>query len=277
MTLCAWEIRCRNLKLVYEQAFQLAEYSRDRLKESLLAFLPRRRRFFLRVPEALEASALMLDHGRTNRDQTDANIEEIFRQLSLSNLKKENMHQSSIMNRSRGKQPDLKAWSDKAEIMKGGAFESKLVLDVKVFEVKKGRSWSYWKLTLGVFTAGNYLHLFDVHDDSMQVNLGNATVEEVVSRVKSTTPDLSLVLTYCDCTLDCSKLHVDISPAADAGKFQLLIQRKISLRLSTFAETSTWIGSLTQLREDLNAAELSKQAKPDEEARARLETKQVFV
>lgn len=280
MTLAAFELRCRHLKLVQEQVLQLAEYSRDRLKEGLLTFLPRRRRFFLRVPEALEACVVTLQDGRINRVGVDKDITQVLADLAVANLKRAKMHQSSIMNRSFSKQPDLSAMTHDATILQGGVFSSPLVQDLKVFEIRRGRSWSNWKLALGAFTAGNYLHLFNVHDDTMAINLGNATVDEAVSRVNSKTPDLTLLLSQCECSLDGAKMHVDVEMKKE-GALQSLFhsKSKVSLRLSTFAETSTWMASLNHLHEERVATEVEERARWDEEARQQqmAAVKQVFV
>jgi hypothetical protein len=253
MILCGWESRCQELKLLHQKTLQLDEYRRDRMRQILLAFLPRRRRLFLRVTETIEVSFVTLELGRISRDGVDEEIEKV-----LGELKREHLHHSPIMNRSRSQQPDLKvpSMSNNGNVLQGGIFRSKLVQDMKVFEVRT-RPWFPWKLALGVFTVGDYLHLFDVHDTSMEINLGNATVEEAVSRLKSLRPDMSLVLSNCDIHHDTSKALVDISTGTD-GAFQALFKRKIAVRMSTFAETSMWIASLESARVE-SAARLERQ------------------
>jgi hypothetical protein len=258
MILCGWESQCQELKLVYQKTLLLDEYRRDTMRQILLTFLPRRRRFFLRITEALDVSFVTLEVGRVSRDDVDAEIEKVIGELSRTNLKREHLHHSSIMNRSSSKQPDLKvpSMSIDGDLLQGGIFKSKKILDMKVFEVRT-RQWAPWKLTLGVFTVGNYFHLYDVHDNSMEINLGNATVEEALSRVKSTRPDMSLILTNCNCQHDSSKAFVDISTGADSG-FQKIFKRKISVRMSTFAETSILMANLDRLRVE-SAAILERQ------------------
>jgi hypothetical protein len=273
MILCGWESQCQELKQLYQKTLQLDEYRRDKTRQVLLTFLPRQRRFFLRVTEALDVSFENLEVGRISRDAVDEEIEKVIGDLSRTNLKREHPHHSSIMNRSRSEQPDLKVPSLSnntcSDVLQGGIFRSKLVYDMKVFEIRT-RSWSPWKLALGVFTVGNYFHLFDVHDDSMQINLGNASVTEAISRVTSTKPDMSMVLSSCNCKHDSSKSYVDISIGTDSA-FQKLFKRKISVRMSTFAETSTWIANLDRLRDEF-AATLARQRA---ETVARLERQRV--
>lgn len=254
MILCGWESQCQELKLLYQKALQLDEYRRDKTRQLLLTFLPRQRRFFRRVNEALDVSFTNLEVGRISRDAVDEEIEKVIGDLSRANLTKEHPHHSSIMNRCLSNQPDLKvhSMSNNGDVLQGGIFKSKLVQDMKVFEVKT-RSWSPWKLALGVFTVGNYFHLFDVHDDSMEINLGNATVEEAISRVTSTKPDISLVLSSCNCRHDSSKSVVEISIGTD-NAFRKLLKRKICVRMSTFAETSLWMANLDRLRDEAAAA-----------------------
>jgi hypothetical protein len=271
MILCGWESQCQELKLLYQKTLQLDEYRRDKTRQILLTFLPRQRRFFLRVTEALDVSFENLEVGRISRDAVDEEIEKEIVELSRTNLKREHPHHSSIMNRSRSEQPDLKvpSLSNNADVLQGGIFRSKLVQDMKVFEIRT-RSWSPWKLALGVFTVGNYFHLFDVHDDSMEINLGNASVTEAISRVTSTKPDMSMVLSSCNCKHDSSKSYVEISIGTDSA-FQKLFKRKISVRMSTFAETSIWMANLDRLRDEA-AATLERQRA---ETVARLERQRV--
>jgi hypothetical protein len=261
MLLSVWEAKCRDLKLLYQKTLQLDEYTRDSLRQVLLTFLPRRRRFFLRATESLEVSFVTLEDGRISRDDVDDEIEKVIEDLARSNLKRDHLHHSSITNRSRSKQPDLKVPSmsnnnDGADILHGGIFKSKLVQDMKVFEFRV-RQWSPWKLALGVFTVGNYLHLFDVNDDSMEVNLGNATVEEAISRVKSITPDVTFVLSNSNCRLDSSGSFVEISTETNRA-IRKMFQRKLCIRMSTFAETSVLMTNLEEIRIEA-AASLERQ------------------
>jgi hypothetical protein len=259
MILCGWEAQCQDLKALYQKTLQLDEYRRDTMRQILLTFLPRRRRFFLRVTEALEVSSVNLEDGRRSRDEVDEEIENIIgEQPSRTHLNSEHLQHLSIMNRSRSKQVNLKvpSMNNIGDVLQGGIFRSKLVQDIKVFEVRT-RQWSAWKLTLGVFTVDNYLHLFDVHDASMEINLGTATVEEAISRVKSMRPDMSMVLSNCTFLHDTVKSIVEISMGKDSA-LQALFKRKISVRMSTFAETSILMASLDGVRAEA-AARLERQ------------------
>lgn len=160
----AAEMEFRNL---FQEITALEERRFRKLHQVMLAFAPRQRRLFNKLPEQLKGVLENLVGLRIDEESLQKVLDESVKDRSRNHLKDSTAHKSSILNRSR-----VNATSDSAEneieAMEstfGSPFASPMILLSKVVELKPtglaGLVNSAWKPALAVVTSEGNILLFE--------------------------------------------------------------------------------------------------------------------
>lgn len=215
---------------------------RNRTKEILLSFLPRRRRVFLRVLEATQPSINTLEEGRVGRDEILSELDQVLEQMTRQSLSKQMRSRSSILNRSLTTKIDLKVEIDLSTIAQNNLFESSHVKELRAVEARIGAK-AQWQLSLAVITHEGFLHI--VHCDLPESQLqefrdSKQRAESFLSlKCESRIPVISLYLHDCRSNLSSSKEYVEIA-SEGSSPLQKMLKRKICVRLGTPVDTTRW-------------------------------------
>jgi len=232
---------CEELKRVVVDIVKLDAERRNRTKEIILSFLPRRRRLCLRILEVFDPASSRLEEGRVDKDETEKELEKALENLSRNNLSKHMRGRSSIMNRSRTFKVDFNKGSpiDLSPVKKQGMFENLTLKEVKALEMKSGSKAS-WQTAVAVITVDKYLHVLTCESDSINES-GNTgkTEKELIAKVEGRKPDLSLSLKECSSRLASGREHIEFTLDGH-NALQKMLKRKVLLRLPTPKATSQW-------------------------------------
>jgi hypothetical protein len=230
------------LMKICERIISLDEERRNRTKEILLSFLPRRRRVFLRVLEATQPPIAALEDGRLGRDEINAELDQVIEQITRQSLSKQKRSRSSILNRSLTTKLDLKVEIDLSALADNKMFESLHVKELRAVEAKI-TSKAQWQLSLAVITHDGFLHV--VHCDLPESQLKEFQESKqraetfLSSKCEDRTPEISLPLFDCRSKMSSKKEYIEIS-VDGSSPLQKMLKRKVCIRLGTPAETSRW-------------------------------------
>jgi len=137
----------------------------QKLLPLMIAFIPRQRRLFSALPDALKGVLNDLVGMRIDEESLQAHIDETLKNRSQDRLKGSEKHRSSIMNRSRVKTvKDTPEVVNDIERLYGSPFFSSMIVLSKVVQLKpfglKGIVKAAYKLALVVVTSDGNFHVF---------------------------------------------------------------------------------------------------------------------
>lgn len=152
---------------LFQEITTLEETRFRKLHQLMLAFAPRQRRLFNKLPEQLKNVLENLVGLRIDEESLQKVLDESVRDRSRDHLKGSTAHKSSIMNRSRVNAPVDSAENEIEEIEKtyGSPFASPMILLSKVVELKATGLASLvntaWKPSLAVVTSEGNMLVFE--------------------------------------------------------------------------------------------------------------------
>jgi len=152
---------------LFQEITTLEETRFRKLHQLMLAFAPRQRRLFNKLPEQLKNVLENLVGLRIDEESLQKVLDESVRDRSRDHLKGSTAHKSSIMNRSRVNVPVDSAENEIEEIEKtyGSPFASPMILLSKVVELKATGLASLvntaWKPSLAVVTSEGNMLVFE--------------------------------------------------------------------------------------------------------------------
>jgi hypothetical protein len=251
------------LRVVYDRITSLTEEAHRRSKQTLLGFLPKRRRLLLRVSDVWKPALDTVKNRQVPVDKVEASITETLEQLSRTNLSKNHSRRSSIMNRSRSKQSAAAGAPlpvvTEPEAFRGRVVESLLVKERMVVEAKAG-NWSSWRRSFAVITVDGYLHIFPAIDpvSAGREEEGGSLADNGIAQAKLTKvsewardlemnyrpPVVSLRLSRCAWVRDNDNKQLDISLGSDShGSLasKMFQHRRVSIRLSSIGEIDRFV------------------------------------
>lgn len=273
------EMELRNL---FQEIVTYEERRFRKLHQVMLAFAPRQRRLFNKLPEQLKAVLENLVGLRIDEDSLQRVIDESVRDRSRDHLKGSTAHKSSIMNRSRVNAIQEAADNEVEAIEKtfGNPFASPMILLSKVVELKptglKGLVNNAWRPSLAVVTSEGNLLIFETAEVSNTPteafkslyppmsfdNLETWTAGRKVEIVKSLTPSVSLILTKSTIAISrMQKRQLEIAEDKPQGRAGSRImkavktggaqQSKCTLRISSAADATEWMNLLERTKKVL--------------------------
>jgi hypothetical protein len=263
-----WMKARRDYQDLFAEIIEFDVNRRNRMREILLSFLPRRRRLFETAGDALVPVSLMkVPFTRQEQigKEEDQAIEETLQRLSRSKLKDVNQHRSTVINRSLAVQKEL--WDDSAldhfnpqycpAALGNDLSESAYVEERKIFEVRIGAEW---KLALGVLTRDHYLHIFVTDfktDDAMSLDYERMTAGALSQVLKSPNPDVSIRLNFCEVKSCFSESKLDfetddrviqiVPKIKDSArfKFRKRDRKEITIRFASTDEAVVLVNAIT--------------------------------
>jgi hypothetical protein len=237
-----FKTRYEGLMKVCDGIVSLDEERRNRTKEILLSFLPRKRRLFLRVLEAYEPTVSSLEGGRLGQDEIHVELDQVLEQFTRQSLVKQNRGRSSILNRSRTNKLDLKVELDLTAVEKNSLFESIHVDEIRAVEAKNSFK-EPWRLSLAILTLDGFLHIFycDLPESQLQEFLESKKRAEVflASKCEGRMPEVSLPLFDCRSSMSDNKEFIQITTDG-SSPLQKMLKRKVCVRLNSPMETIRW-------------------------------------
>jgi hypothetical protein len=223
--MAVWTRRCKELELLCDDVVELDVQRRLRTKEILLSFLPRRRRVFIRMLEAVSPVGSHLEETRVGLDGFDSVLDNELQHLSRQSMAGQLMNRSSIMNRSRSTRLDLEEILVKTP-PPHDMWKCKLLVEYQPVELKT-TARSPWQPGVAATTLDGFVHLF-LSDQ----NEGEPSIEDVALPVES------VCLARCD-----PKVYADtveFTPGGDSALHKVLGQRKISVRFKSVHHSKDW-------------------------------------
>jgi hypothetical protein len=230
------------LMKVCDGIISMDEDRRNRTKEVLLSFLPRKRRLFLRALEAFQPAVSTLEYGRLGLDEISAGLDQAIEHMTRQSLAKQQRSRSGILNRSLTNKLDLNVELDLTAVAENNLFDSLHVKELRAIEAKGG-SKEPWQLSLAVLTHDGFLHVVycDLPESQLQEFQESQDRAEVflASKCHGRMPDLSLPLFDCRSSLSANKDWIEI--VVDGGSpLQKMLKRKVCIRLSNAVDTTKW-------------------------------------
>lgn len=241
----SFKARCDDLQQVWKDAVDLDVQRRNRTKQVLLSFLPRRRRLFLRMLEVYDPAVTKMHDDRLGRDKIDYELNQVLEKLSRRNISKRN--RSSIMNRSRTWISGGDATPASNPLPEFNQFHSQHVVDRKVLEVKTG-AWSPWKVAIGVVTVDDYLHIIVCEEENLPENTTNSAESfnaesqlesALAEKLNGTPPELTVALFECRSSILPGKDEIELA-IEGSSTLQKMLKKKVHLRLSSARDTAAW-------------------------------------
>jgi hypothetical protein len=270
------------LRRLYIKIVELEETRQRRLHEVMLAFVPKQRRLVLGLPEHLNEMLENLVGLRIDEESLESIIDSSIRERTRSHFRSAYQHKSSIMNRSRLQQDKEEADIEAIELEFGDPFESSLLRDSKVVELKPGGLGGIvnasWKVALSVITSDGNMHFFELpasagatmsSQDAFKLLRPSMKFEDAASWVQGRKTDITRGLTPYE-TLDVSKCKITISNMRKR-QFDLLEERpgmegksagsrllnaanaqlqKCTLRLPSASDTAEWVALLEKIKKE---------------------------
>lgn len=276
----AAEMEFRNL---FQEIVTLEEGRFRKLHQVMLAFAPRQRRLFNKLPEQLNTVLENLVGFRIDEESLQKVLDEAVKDRSRSHLRGSTAHKSSILNRSRVNVQSDSAENDieAVESTFGSPFASPMILLSKVVELKPtglaGLVNTVWKPALAVVTSEGNILLFETPEaantpseafKSMYPPMTFENPEEWLAGrkadiVKSLTPSVSLKLTRSALVISpMRKRQLEITEekpqAAGTAKARLISavkagtqQFKCTLRLPSASDATEWTNLLERTKKVL--------------------------
>jgi hypothetical protein len=235
----------QELNTFYESILILVEDAHRRCKETLLVYLPKRRRLFLRISEVWSPAVDMVERRQVPLDKVEAAITETLVQLSREKMTKNQGHRSSIMNRSRTRPPVLGNGSlppyttNKPDALRGRVVESLHVKERMLTEVRETGK-SSWRDSFTIITIDGFMHIFVPTDGN---NENNSESRVRFSKVIEWARDLeenyrpplaSLCLNQCQWTRDSENKQVDFLAQGQS-------RSSISIRFRDISEMNRFV------------------------------------
>ena len=277
------EMELRNL---FQEIISLEERRFRRLHQVMLAFAPRQRRLFNKLPEQLKTVLENLVGLRIDEESLQKVIDESIRDRSRDHLRGLTAHKSSIMNRSRVNAMEEAATTEVDEIEKtfGNPFASPMILLSKVVELKptglKGLVNNAWRPSLAVVTSEGNLLIFETTEAATTpteafkslyppMNFDNPSSwldGRKAEIVKSLTPTVSLKLTKSTIVVSrMQKRQLEIAEEntqqvragarfMNAVKTGGVQQSKCTLRISSASDAAEWMNLLERTKKVLNSS-----------------------
>lgn len=162
-----FEMAETELNKLYKEICIFEEKRLQKLHPLMTAFVPRQRRLFSAMPDALKDVLDDLVGMRIDEESLQAKIDDTLQNRSRDRLAGSQKHRSSIMNRSR-----LKTVKDTPEVVNdierlyGSPFFSSMIVLSKMLELKPfglgGIVKSAYKLALVVVTSDGNFHVFQM-------------------------------------------------------------------------------------------------------------------
>jgi hypothetical protein len=276
----AAEMELRNL---FQEIITLEERRFRKLHQVMLAFAPRQRRLFNKLPEQLKTVLENLVGLRIDEESLQKVLDDSVKDRSRNHLKVSTAHKSSILNRSRVNVPSDSA-ENEVEAMEatfGSPFASPMILLSKVVELKPtglaGLVNTAWKPTLAVVTSEGNILLFETPEapntpseafkslypamnfDDASAWLGGRKTDIV----KSLTPSVSLKLTRSSMVISpMRKRQLEITEEQPQGtgtaraRFINAVkagtqQCKCTLRLQSATDATEWTNLLERTKKVL--------------------------
>jgi hypothetical protein len=273
------------LRKLFQEIITLEERRFRKLHQVMLAFAPRQRRLFNKLPEQLKNVLENLVGLRIDEDSLQKMIDESIRDRSRDHLKGLTAHKSSIMNRSRVSAMEEAATNEVEEIEKmfGNPFASPMILLSKVVELKptglKGLVNNAWRPSLAVVTSDGNLLIFETPEAATTpteafkslyppMNFDDADTwmnGRKAEILKSLTPTLSLKLIKSSIVVSrMQKRQLEIAEEQTQGRagarFMNAVktggvqQSKCTLRIASAGDAAEWMSLLERTKKVLNSS-----------------------
>lgn len=264
----------------------------------MLAFAPRQRRLFNKLPEQLKTVLENMIGLRIDEESLQKVLDASVKDRSRDHLKGSTAHKSSIMNRSRINAPVNKQTENEIEDMEktyGSPFASPMILLSKIVELKATGLASLvntaWKPSLVVVTSDGNMMVFETNGNA---NTPPEAFKSLYPRMnfddqntwlagrkaditKSLTPTVSLRLTKSNLTISqLRKSQLEIIEERDVvagSRFMKAVksgvrqtkstlsgaqQTKCTLRLHSPSDASEWASLLERTKKLLHSRATSK-------------------
>eukprot|EP00536_Pseudo-nitzschia_multiseries_P006064 jgi/Psemu1/303828/fgenesh1_kg.125_\ len=272
---------------LFQEISTLEEIRFRKLHQFMLAFAPRQRRLFNKLPEQLKNVLENMVGLRIDEESLQKVLDESVKDRSKDHLKGSTAHKSSILNRSKinTRVEDVENKIEDMEKTYGSPFASPMLLLSKMVELKatglKSLVNTAWKPSLCVVTSDGNMLVFETSGKAntppeafkslyptMNFDDQNTWVAgRKVDIVKSLTPIVSIQLTKS--TLAVSQLRtsqIEITEAIDAAagsRFMNAVksraqQTKCTLRLPTSTDADNWVNLLQRMKKVLNSQASSR-------------------
>jgi len=290
----AAEMELRNL---FDEISTLEEMRFRKLHQFMLAFSPRQRRLFNKLPEHLKNTLENMVGLRIDEESLQKVLDATVKDRSRDHLKGSTAHRSSIMNRSKLNAPVKNAENEIEDMEKsfGSPFASPMILLSKIVELKATGLASLvntvWKPSLVVVTSDGNLLVFETTGNAntppeafkslypqMNFNDQNTWVTGRKAGItKSLTPTVSLRLsksTILISQLRNSQLEITEERNVVAGsrfmnavksgmrqtksKLSRAQQTKCTLRLPSSTDASDWASLLERTQKVLKSKATSR-------------------
>jgi len=157
---------------LFQEISTLEEMRFRKLHQLMLAFAPRQRRLFNKLPDQLKNVLENLVGLRIDEESLQKVLDASVKDRSRDHLKGSTAHKSSIMNRSRINAPanNAKIEVEDIETKFGSPFASPMILLSKIVELKATGLASLvntvWKSSLAIVTAEGNLLVFETTDNA---------------------------------------------------------------------------------------------------------------
>jgi hypothetical protein len=176
-----WKENRRMLQAIYKEIVELDVERSRRMRQLLLSFLPKRRKFMESAHSSLLPAAQDLAKAKIDSQKESEAIEKTIEAIALTAI--QNCGDSSAL----AGEGDFEA--------PGSEWNSPFVKETFIFDFKVDTEW---KLSVAVVTVDDFLHVFVLTEEDLR-NLGGGllSVEDALPYIKMS-PTLSISLEECE-------------------------------------------------------------------------------
>jgi hypothetical protein len=177
-----WKENRRKLQAIYKEIVELDMERSRRMRQLLLSFLPKRRKFMESAHSSLLPGAQDLAKAKIDSQKESEAIEKTIEAIAMT----------AIQNCG-----DVSALADEGDFeAPGSEWNSPFVKETFIFNFKVDLEW---KLSVAVVTVDDFLHIFVLTDEDLCI-LGDKSfsVEEALPCVKMSSPTVSISLEECE-------------------------------------------------------------------------------
>jgi hypothetical protein len=286
--MAVFEMATKELENLFEKIISLEEDRFQKLRQIMLAFVPRQQRLYIALPRQLKSVLDDLVGLRIDEESLQAVVDQAIKDRSHNHLKLSSTHRSSIMNRSRIKSVSESPEEEVQDIESifGSPFNSSMILISNILELKPSGLGAMvnatWKIVLAVVTSAGNFHVFELPQGtdwmartppeafralypSMEFDSQTAwTADRKDPIIKSLTPTISLDMRICGFTVSnmrkrqfdvvedrgAQKVGSRFLKAVNAGSLR---STRCTLRLAFASDAFEWVALLEKAKKDIGA------------------------